>query len=217
MRGGLSLEDYQAKQELLEAVQGMASSGLVTGTSGNVSLRLDDRRILITPTGYPYDKLSPDDLPVIDMEGTQLEGELPPSSERRTHLAVFQARPDAQVIMHTHSVYVSVCAVAGLEIPPIIDELVIRVGGGVPLAEYVFPGTWELGEAAIAALGERRAVLLRNHGLLVIGRDAREALEIAQLVERLAQVFVHARLLGNVTELTPDVVRRELDMFRGQA
>lgn len=211
------MEISQARDALLWVVRGMAASGLVTGTSGNASLRLDVHRVLITPTGHPYDRLGPEDLPVVDMDANPLEGSLEPSSERKMHLAVYRARADAQVILHTHSVYASVCAVAGLDIPPIIDELVVRVGGGVPLAEYVFPGGWELGEAAVAALGERRAVLLRNHGLLVLGRNAREALEIAQLVERLAQVFVHARLLGDVTELAPDVVQRELAMFRGEA
>ena len=191
----------------------MVDSGLVTGTSGNVSYRLNEQRVLITPAGYPYHDLKQEDLVLLDIAGNQLDGELEPSSEHRTHLAVYKARPDARVILHTHSIYATVCAVAGLEIPPIIDELVIRVGGEVRVAEYVFPGTWELGEAAVAALDGSRAVLLRNHGLLALGRDGREALEIAQLVERLAQVFVFARLLGQVTPLPSEVVSKERRMF----
>lgn len=204
----------EARRELLAVVKEMEALGLVAGASGNASLRLDADHILVTPTSLPYRAMAAEDLVAIDLEGRVVEGRHRPSSELPTHLAVYRARPDAGAVLHTHSTYANVCAVAGLAVPPIIDELVVRVGGEVAVAEYGFPGTKELGDAAVAALEGRKAVLLRNHGLVALGKDAWEALDICQLVERVAQVFIHTRLLGRAHELPPDVVRREMEMFR---
>ena len=106
-----------------------------------------------------------------------------------------------------------VAAVAGLEIPPIIDEMVIAVGGPVKVSAYAFPGSEELADSVCEALGPRSAALIKNHGAVGVGRDLREALGVCTLVERVAQIFLLARTLGRVDELPPDVVKAEQAIF----
>ena len=211
----------EERQAVLETALEMARMGLVVGSSGNVSLRLSVEPLLvaITPSQRPYRSLRWEEIPVIDSAGRIVEGELEPSSERLLHLAVYGARVDVGAVIHCHPVYASVCAVAGLELPPIVDELVVLAGGAVRVAEYAFPGTSQLASNACQALGERQAVLLGSHGMLAAGGDLMEALEVCQLVERAAHIYVMARLLGQARTLPADVVAAEAEMFRrrGQA
>ena len=203
------------KSAVLEAAQEMAALGLVTGASGNVSMRLgsDDELLAVTPSSVPYGDLTEDSIVVTDFDVEPVEGELPPSSETLLHVAVYRARPDVGAVIHTHSVYTSVAAVAGLEIPPIIDEMVIAVGGPVKLSAYAFPGSEELADSVCEALGPRNAALIKNHGAVGVGRDLREALSVCALVERVAQIFLFARTLGRVDELPPSVVKAEQAIF----
>ncbi|MSQ11612.1 MAG: class II aldolase/adducin family protein [Dehalococcoidia bacterium] len=190
--------------------------GLVAGSSGNVSARVQERGrplLVITPTSRSYSSLRVRDVVVIDYEGEPMRGTLPPSSETMLHVAVYQARRDVGAVIHTHSIYASACAVAGLEVPPLLDEMVVYLGGGIKVAEYGFPGTTELGAKACAALGDRKAVLLRNHGMVGVGATLEEAMGVCRLVERAAHIFVMASLLGSPTPLPADVVEKERALY----
>ncbi|MFQ5873355.1 MAG: class II aldolase/adducin family protein [Dehalococcoidia bacterium] len=206
------------KRSVVEAAQNLLARGLVAATSGNVSVYLgekdDSKLIAVTPAGMPYETMTAGQIVVIDFEGEVVEGDGNPSSESLTHIAIYKARPDVRCVIHTHSVYASVLAVAGIELPPIIDELVVYLGGPVKVAEYGFPGTEELGEVACAALEDRNAVLLRNHGVVGVGRSTEDALRACELVERAAQIFLHATALGKVGVLPPEVVEAERNIFK---
>ena len=197
----------------------MASLGLVTGSSGNVSMRLrrdDDTRELlaVTPSGKPYATLKDEDIVITDFDVESVEGELTPSSETLLHVAIYRARPDVQAVIHTHSVFSSVAALAGLDIPPIIDEMMIAIGGPVKVSRYAFPGTQELADNVCAALDERNGALIRNHGAVGVGRDLREALDVCALVERVAQIFIYASMLGKANTLPSEVIEAELSIYR---
>ena len=207
------------KHAVLLAAQEMTALGLVTGTSGNVSVRLAPRDesgelLVVTPSGKPYDTLRDDDIAVVDFDVEPVEGDLTPSSETLMHVGIYRTRPDVQAVIHTHSVFASVAAVAGLAIPPIIDEMTITLGGAVELSPYAFPGTEELADNVCAALGERKAALIGSHGAVGVGRDLDEALAVCVLVERMAQVFVLASALGEVSPLPDDVVDAEKSIYR---
>ena len=207
----------QARAEVFEACRRILAAGLVSGASGNVSRRLrepDGELVAITPTRVPYSRLRADDVLIIDFEAEPVEGEGVPSSETLTHLAVYRARPDVGAVIHTHSVYASVLAVAGLEIPPLLDEQVVALGGAVAVAEYGMSASEDLAQKAVAALGERNAVLLRNHGALGVGTDLEDAVTVCELVERLAKIYVHALALGQANALPEDVVATETKMYR---
>ena len=168
----------------------------------------------ITPMGRSYDMLEAEDVVVVDHEMEAVEGELAPSSESLLHLAVYSRRPDVGAVVHTHAVYSSVAAVAGLEIPAIIDEMVVSIGGPVQVSEYAFPGSPELAENVCAALGQRMAALIGSHGAVGVGRDLREAVDVCELTERIAQIFVFSSLLGKAATLPAEVVEAEMAIFR---
>jgi L-fuculose-phosphate aldolase len=203
---------------VVRAAQQLLRLGLVAATSGNVSLRLEgdekEGLIAITPAGTDYETMTPEDIVVVDYDVDVIEGDAVPSSESLTHVAVYKARSDISAVIHTHSIYASVLAVAGVPLPPILDELVAYLGGPVEVAEYGFPSSEDLGEKAIQAMGERNAVFIRNHGVLAAGRDMPDALRACELVERAAQIYIQARALGSVRTLPSEVVEAELNIFR---
>ena len=203
---------------VVQAAQQLLRLGLVAATSGNVSLRLEgdekEGLIAITPAGTDYETMTPEDIVVVDYDVDVIEGDAVPSSESLTHVSVYKARSDISAVIHTHSIYASVLAVAGVPLPPILDELVAYLGGPVEVAEYGFPSSEDLGEKAIQAMGERNAVFIRNHGVLAAGRDMPDALRACELVERAAQIYIQARALGSVRTLPSEVVEAELNIFR---
>ena len=219
-RGEASIGLDANRHLLLGVVEEMVEQGLVVGTSGNASMRITggrhDGHVLITPSGLGYRSMTASDLLVIDMDGEPVQGESIPSTETALHLAIYQHRTDVGGVVHTHSTFASVVAVGGLDLPPLLDEMVITVGGTVQVAEYAFPSSVELAEAGVKALGDRNAVLLRNHGLVGVGTTPQDALDVCQLVERVAQVFVYASLLGRANELPPDVVELQRSLFQMQ-
>ena len=192
--------------------------GLVTGSSGNVSRRLgssDGAELMaITPTGRPHADLKDEDIAVVDFDIEPVEGGPPPSSESLMHVAIYRARPDVWAVIHTHAVYSSVAAVAGLAIPPIVDEMAVTLGGAIEVSDYGFPGTMELADSVRDALGERNAALMRNHGAVGVGSDLKEAMEVCKLTERVAQIYVMASILGKVSPLPEDIVEAETAIFR---
>ncbi len=208
------------RQRLHDVVTEMVDQGLVVGTSGNASMRVaggpHDGQILITPSGAPYRTMAPEELLLIDGDGEPVEGETMPSTETALHLAVYRQRTEAGGVVHTHSTYASVLAVAGLDLPPILDEMVLKVGGTVRVAEYAFPSSAELAMEALKALDDRNAVLLRNHGLVGVGRTPEDALEVCLLVEHVARVFVYASLMGRAGTLPPGSVQLQESLFQMQ-
>ena len=210
----------QERRLLLEVTCELVKQGLVTGSAGNASLRLcrtqTEDLVLITPSRLRYSQQSPDDLVILDLEGGPVEGDRLPSTESALHLALYRARRDVGAVIHTHGPYSSAAAVAAMAIPPIIDEMVVKVGGSVNVAEYGFPSSQELALRACDAMGDRNAVLLRNHGLIGVGRDLWEALDVCQTVERAAQTFIFANLIGKAVPLPREIIELEQELFRMQ-
>ena len=207
------------RREVTWAAKEMAARGLVSGSSGNVSLRVDppessDLLAAVTPSGMPYSDLEEADVVVVNREIEPVEGDGVPSSETLLHLAIYEKRPDVRAVVHTHSTYASVAAVAGLEIPPVLDEMAVTLGGAVRVSEYGFPGAQELADNVALALGDRAAALIRNHGAVGVGRDVREALEVCTLLERAAQIFVYASLLGGATPVPQASITAEQAIYR---
>ncbi len=189
--------------------------GLVSGSSGNVSMRLsEDGLMAITPMGVPYTELAESDVVVVDEDLEPVEGDLAPSSESLLHLGIYSRRPDAGAVIHTHSVFSSVSAVTGRPIPPIVDEMVVYVGGEIRVSEYAFPGSADLAEKVCEALQDRSAALIRNHGSVGVGRTLKEALRVCSLIERVAKIHTYALMIGDVGELPVDVVEREQAIYK---
>ena len=150
--------------------------GLFEGTCGNLSAFDREKGIVvITPSGVSYDRYRPEDMVVIDLEGTVLEGSYAPSSEWIMHTMVYRQKPEVNAIIHTHSPYASAFAVRNQPIPAVLIEMIPTLGGDVPLAEFGMPGTEEVGAQAVKVLKGRGGCLLANHGVLAIGDTLEQA------------------------------------------
>ena len=195
----------EQKKEVLVTARKMLGYGLVVGTSGNVSLRLppeEGRELMaITPSSRHYDQLRADDIQIVDFEAEPVEGNLPPSIETRLHIAIYKARKDINAIVHTHSTFASAIAVAGLDIPAILEDQVALIGGEIKLARSAPSGSEDQMITIVAALGDRNAALLANHGAVALGRTPREAFTVCQLIEKTAKVYYLALSLGKVNPL----------------
>jgi len=187
----------EAMREVLRTGQEMERRGLVAGTSGNCSARVHDcNLVIITPSSMEYDLLLAEDMCVVDMAGEKVEGRYNPSVEVVMHLAIYEARPDVGGIVHTHQKMATAVAVSGKGIPPILEEEVFALGGGVELAEYALPGTRDLARNAVEALGGRNACLLAHHGVVAVGPRIQDALLKAEIVERAAEIYIMSTMIG---------------------
>ena len=187
----------ELRKEVAEVGRKMLRSGLVHGTAGNVSARVPgEEKVVISPSLVPYGSIKVEDVLVLDFEGNILEGERNPSVESKMHLRIYKARPDVGGIIHAHPIYASALASVGKSIPAFLDELVPTVGGTIDVAEYGMPGSEELAENALKALGNKNAVLLSNHGTICCGRNLEEAFEMTEEVERVAKIYVLSLMLG---------------------
>ena len=194
------------REEVARVARRMSASGLVTGTSGNVSARTPQGGVLITPSGLDYGLLEAEDVVLVTTDGGVLEGDFEPSTETPMHTGVYRARPEVGAVVHTHSRFATTLACLGWEIPPVHYMLTaLSEDGRVPLAPYALYGTGELAGHAVEALGESRgACLLRNHGAIAVGGSPGEAFSRAVVLEEMAEVYYRARAVGE-----PVVLGRE--------
>ncbi|KJS18930.1 MAG: aldolase [Clostridiaceae bacterium BRH_c20a] len=194
------------REEVIKIGKELVTQGLVVSTWGNISVKNGDRSFFITPSGMEYQLLEPNDLVLIDLDGNILEGHRKPSSEMPLHLAFYQHRSDITAVVHTHSIYASAYSVARKPIPPLIEDMAQVIGGSVEVAPYALPGTRNLAQNAIKALGNKGAVLLANHGVVGVGYSLQEAYKACLLVEKTAHIGISAQLLGQAVVLTEDEV-----------
>ena len=203
------------KSAVVDAARAMFDEGLVVGSAGNVSARTDgDNAMHITPTSVSYLDLTPDDVVTVSFEGDPIEDDGLPSSESLMHGAVYAARPDVRAVVHAHPVHASAMAVRREAIPAFVDEQVVYLGGAVEVSAYAPAASEELAENAVAALGERRAVLLANHGTLAVGNDPADALAMTRLTERLAQIWLLASARPGAQHLPRGIVEAETELYR---
>ncbi len=182
----------QARSAVHDTAVAMASRGLATGSSGNVSCRLGER-MLITASAIPYERIAAAQIVEIDLEGEQYSGHGAPSSEWRMHAAIYQRRDEVRAIVHTHSLHATAAAIALSELPIPHDEGRILYGPSVPVSVHHPPGGWELAHAVADALGEGPLVLIARHGAVAVAVDLDEALLGAVKLEEIARLCLLER------------------------
>lgn len=186
------------REQVARVARRLIASGLVTGTSGNVSARTPEGNVLVTPTGLPYEELGPGDVVLVDLDTNVIEGGLAPSSETPMHAGIYKARPNVDAVVHTHSRFATTLACLGWEIPPVHYMLTtLAPDGRIPLAPYNLYGTEGLANHASDALGEsHNACLLANHGTITVGTHPEEAFSRTVVLEEMAEIYYRARLAG---------------------
>ena len=196
------------KQILIESGRKMLGKGLTVETWGNISLRDPQTgKVYLTPSGMDYSKLIEEDVVVFDADGYQIEGVRKPSIEKEMHLGIMAKRPDVNAVIHTHPVYSQVFAVLGMPIPAIIDESAQVFGGEVPVAKYGLPGSMELAEHVIQALGvENNACLMANHGAVCVGGTMDMAFRCCTVLEMTAQIYQLCLQIGKPNLIEPELI-----------
>lgn len=199
--------------EVCSTAQKMYHSGLVAGTWGNISARVDDEYMVITPSGMDYERLCADEMVIVNMNTLEYEGKLKPSIEAVVHAAIYLDRPEINGIMHTHSTYALAVATARKPIPPICDDQVQILGGEVRLAGYTMPGTKEMAVEVVKALKERTGALIANHGAITLGRNLAEAFTGSQVLEKAAMVYINCQSIGGPVEISQEDIEFFHDFF----
>ncbi|MEH6584174.1 MAG: class II aldolase/adducin family protein [Halioglobus sp.] len=183
------------RQAVVDGYKQLISSGLGTGSSGNLSVRSDDG-MLITPTGVLAEDLTASQLVQLSLEGEAVIGQLLPSSEWHMHAAVYRDRPEIQAVVHCHSRYATILACDHRPIPAVHYMIAVTESDEIPVAPYATFGTVALAESIIGGLRGRLASLLANHGQIAIGRDLPQAMRVASEVEELAAIYWGSLAIG---------------------
>ena len=202
------------RENVSELGRAMLTQGLTKGTGGNISAREGDR-VAISPSGMAYEDITPEDVPIVDLEGNKVAGDLDPSSEIAMHTGILREREGIGGVVHNHSPYASTFASLGEPIPA-SHYLIAFVGDKIPVAPYETFATPELAEVALETLGnEYTACLLENHGVVAVGETVDEAFEIATMVEYCARIQYQAVSIGEPKILPEEEIDTLLERFAG--
>ena len=187
------MDILQAKKEVIAAGLRLVEKGLIARTWGNVSCRVDENSFVITPSGKPYEGLTPDDIVEVKIDTLSYEGNVKPSSEKGVHAEVYKAHPEAGFVIHTHQNFASIISATMQGIPTLSEKGRKVIGDKVLLGAYGLPGTKKLKKgvaAAIAADMDSKAVIMAHHGAVCYGKDSEEAFNVAATLERESALYV---------------------------
>jgi len=201
------------RQAVVDVAMEMFTTGLVVGTAGNVSGRQADGSVAMTPSSVPYPDITVEGLAVVDLDGEIVEGSARPSSEKAMHLNCYETFPEVGGVVHCHPAHASMFAIARRAIPACIEEVIVYIGGDIPVAEYRTTGSDELADEVVRHLGHRGAVLMANHGLLCVGKSPQDALHTAAVVEHTAKIVAGAEQLGGVAPLPDEIVANFTNIY----
>ncbi len=196
------MEFETLRRQIIETGIKLVKEKLVTRSWGNISVRVDDRNMLITPSGRTYESLKPEELVLMNYHDFSYEGKIKPSSEYHLHAEIYKRRKAIHAVIHTHQMNATTVAVARREVPPIIDDMVQIIGPTVRVSRYTLAGTEKFAKHAVKALKGRQAALLANHGAVCIGRDLNEAFTVAQVLEKACKAFIEAEFLGGAKSVS---------------
>ena len=203
-----------AGEEICEIGRRLHAKGFAAANDGNISLRLDGRRVLCTPTMVSKGFMRPSDLCIVDMEGNQLAGRRRRSSEILLHLTILSERPDVDGVVHCHPPHATAFAVAREPMPPCVLPEVELFLGEVPLAAYATPGTQAFADTVKPFVHRGPAMLLANHGTVSFDRSLERALWWTEIVDAACRIILLARQLGRVVPLSNEEVRQLLEIKR---
>jgi L-fuculose-phosphate aldolase len=206
--------EEQLRADIVEVGRRLYARGYTASNDGNISVRLDAGRLLMTPTSVCKGFMDPQMMCVTDLDGRKLAGDRHPSSEMQMHLEVYRQRPDVEAVVHAHPPIATAFAVAGIPLDRAVLAEVVTTLGSVPIAEYATPSTRELPEAVRKYVKAHDGMLLANHGALTLGADLFSAYYKMETIEHFAKISFAARMLGGERLLSHDEVMR-LQGLRG--
>jgi L-fuculose-phosphate aldolase len=189
------------KEEVIQGGKRLLAEGFVSRTWGNISIRVDENNMLITPSGRPYEELTEKDIVLVNYHTSKHEGDIKPSSEKELHCEIYRTRKDVNAVIHTHQMNASTVAAAHREVPPILDDMAQIIGPTVRVADYALPSTKKITKKTVKALKGRKAALMANHGAVCVGFDMDEAFVVCQVLEKACKAFIEAEFLGGAKSI----------------
>ncbi len=197
------------KEELVQLHLELPRNNLVVWTGGNVSARDPETGlVVIKPSGVRYEDLRPEHMVVLDVKGHIVEGALKPSSDTYSHLYIYRARPDVGGVVHTHSPYATAFAAVNRPIPVVLTAIADEFGGPIPCGGFALIGDEAIGKVVVESIGKSPAVLLKNHGVFTIGKNAKAAVKAAVMTEENAKTVWLALQIGTPDEIPPEDVAK---------
>lgn len=203
----------QLKREVIKVCRDLAYKKYIVATDGNVSVRIDETKILITPKGKTKENLRPQDLIIIDLDGRKIKGLSEPSGEWRIHTTIYKFRTDVNAVIHSHPVYCTALSVAGISLNKVVLPEVMLTVGNIAFVEYATLYTEKLAQNIQKYVNSYNAFVLKNHGLVTIGENLEIAFYRTEKVEHLAKVVFIAKLLGKIDYLTEEQVSELRTLF----
>ena len=191
----------ELKEQVLKGGIRLLEQGLVARTWGNISIRVDEEFMLITPSGRPYEELTVEDIVLVNYFTSKYEGNVKPSSEKELHCEIYRTRKEIHAVIHTHQMNASTVAAARREVPPVLDDMAQIIGPTVRVAPYALPSTKKITKKTVKALKGRKAALMANHGAVCVGRDLEEAFVVCQVLEKACKAFIEAEFLGGAKSI----------------
>jgi L-ribulose-5-phosphate 4-epimerase len=201
------------KEELIKTAGKLISCGLIKLTTGNLSVRKGEH-IIISPSGMDKSELEIDDIVVIDLKGNVIEGIRRPSKESDGNLYIYNNMPEVKAIIHTHQVYATAVSLVGDSLPAILTTQASAVGGEVKVTPYAPAGSEEIGVYAVKNFGGNKAVILKHHGVYVIGNNLNDALHAAVYLEEAAQTYLAARAICIPPVLVDWQIQKAHDIYK---
>ncbi len=201
------------KEQLVQLHLELPKNNLVMWTGGNISARDPETGLVaIKASGIRYEEMGPEHIVVVDKDGKVVEGNFRPSSDMFSHLYIYKHRPDVGGVVHTHSRYATAFAAVGKPIPCVLTAIADEFGGPIPCAGFALIGDEAIGKVVIESIGKSPAVLLKNHGVFTIGRNARAAVKAAVMTEDAAATVWLALQIG-----TPDdIPQKDVDKLHNR-
>lgn len=211
------IDEGKAKSEIVEVGRRLYYKGFVAGNDGNISFRINDNEILITPTGVSKGFMSEDEIVKVNFEGKIISGHFKPTSEIKMHIAAYKKRSDVFAVVHAHPPKATAFAITGVELNKITLPEVIFTLGAITLSEYGTPSTDEIPRNVSKCIDKSDAILLSNHGALTVGKDLMDAYYKMETLEHFAEISIYTRLLGNERvlskEQTDELFRVRTEVF----
>jgi L-ribulose-5-phosphate 4-epimerase len=197
------------KLELVQLHHELPKNNLVVWTGGNVSARdIESGLVVIKPSGVRYEELQSEDMVVVDLDNRIVEGRLKPSSDTASHLFIYRHLPHVNGVVHTHSPYATAFAAVNRPIPVVLTAIADEFGGPIPCGGFALIGDESIGRIVVESIGDSSAVLLKNHGVFTIGKNAKAAVKAAVMTEENAKTVWLAMQIGQPEEIPTEQVQR---------
>lgn len=204
----MDARELELRNKVIEIGQRMLANNLVQGTWGNISVQLDENTMLVTPSGLDYDRLKPEDLPIVNMTTMEWTGTHKPTSEKRIHAALLTSRPEITAVVHSHPVNCSIFACTHSELPVMNADMQKYVGGTARTATYGIPGTKKLTKGTVKGIAGRNACFMANHGVTCCGTDLETAYKTCAVLDSSAEQYINETAMkqAGVTKFTPNLI-----------